>query len=483
MDSDEISLSSLSREPSISDDLREPASPLQKKETSMKNLIFASVCSYLGALSFGYMIGYSSPAIPQMVAKGGPLDVHSASWFGSIATFGALFGCPIAGWLVDRFGRKISLMCIAFPFIVGWFTIMLSDSVHFLCIGRLLTGVGSGMVTVISPMYIAEISTKEYRGMFGSGVQLAITLGILLVYALGLSFQWRTLAFVGLTIPVLSIFLVLRVPETPRYFLKSGRRQDALRALDWLRGPHHDIEDECRDIEESLDVDTSSTVSWSEFKKPELMKPLTVSMGLMALQQLSGINVVMFYTVSIFQSAGYKENGEMATVMIGMCQVVMTLVACWLMDKAGRRILLIAGSVGMAGTCFSMGLYYYISSTNADQASSISWLALISLIGYIMAFSIGWGPIPMLVMSEVFPARARGAASAIACLTSWGFAFLVTKEFQSLQDVLGQHGAFWFFGGCCLFSLWFVWKYVPETKGKSLEDIELYFLGRAMRGI
>lgn len=198
---------------------------------------------------------------------------------------------------------------------------------------------------------------------------------------------------------------------------------------------------------------------------------------IMFFQQFSGINAVMFYTVSIFQSAGYK-NSELATVVIGVVQVIATLVACFLMDKMGRKKLLIIAGSTMALTCTTFGYYYYRMSSGTH--ANISWLAITSLIIYIIGFSLGWGPIPMLVMSEIFPAPARGAASGIATFTNWFCAFLITKEFIAFQELFGQAGTFWIFGVCCLFGVMFVSKYLPETKGKSLEDIELYFLGRSM---
>jgi SP family facilitated glucose transporter-like MFS transporter 8 len=427
----------------------------------------------MAALSFGLVIGYTSPALPQMTAKDGPLDESSASWFGSLMTIGGMLGCPLAGFLVQRVGRKATLLINVLPYLVGWGLIMMCSDISFLCFGRMLTGLGCGMSTVCSPMFIAEISTKELRGMLGSGVQLAIVTGILLAYAVGMAVTWRSLALFAMCIPICAALMTLKVIDTPHYYLSRGQKHEALRALSWLRAPGADVDEECRDMEESQDADNEK-VSWRDFTKQELYLPLRVSVGLMIFQQLSGINVIMFYTVSIFQSAGYKESGNLATVVVGIVQFVITIVACMLMDRAGRRVLLFISGLGMAVTCFTMGYYY-------QQASeSLSWLALASLIVYIIAFSIGWGPIPMLIMSEIFPLKARGAASAIASVSNWLFAFIVTKEFYMLQTMLGQHGVFWLYSLCCVIGVTFVWKFVPETKGKSLEDIELYFLGRAI---
>lgn len=192
---------------------------------------------------------------------------------------------------------------------------------------------------------------------------------------------------------------------------------------------------------------------------------------------------VMKYMVCglcVLQAAGFKESGGAATVVIGVVQVIATVVACTMMDKLGRRKLLIIAGLGMALSCFTLGLYYNVSRANAASTGSLSWLALASLIGYIVAFSLGWGPVPMLFMSEVLPARARGTASGAATLVNWGLAFFVTKFFSSMQEAAGLDGSFWLFGIACLFAVLFVFRQVPETNGRSLEEIEQFFAGQSI---
>jgi len=177
----------------------------------------------------------------------------------------------------------------------------------------------------------------------------------------------------------------------------------------------------------------------------------------------------------MLQAAGFKESGGAAAVVIGIVQVLATIVACAVVDSLGRRRMLIIAGLGMALGCGSLGVFYNMSSADATTAESLGWLALVSLIGYIVAFSLGWGPVPMLFMSEVLPARARGTASGAATLVNWGLAFVVTKFFVSLQVIAGFDGSFWLFGIACLLAVWFVVRHVPETKGRSLEDIEQFF--------
>lgn len=438
-------------------------------------LFFSTTCALFGPLSFGYVIGYSSPAIPQLEKEQLLVGVQSG-WFGSLMTLGALIGGPLGGLCIEKFGRRAAMKIAAAPFLLGWILIFSGSNAMAFFAGRFFCGFGSGLVTVCVPVYVAEISTSSLRGTLGAGVQLSITIGILAAYASGLHLTWSNMALIGMVLAAVQFAALHFIPETPRWLLMNSTKLEAVLALHQIRHQHADCEDECRDIEEGLDV--KETFTWSEFSKPELSKPLIISVMIMIFQQFSGINAVMFYTVSIFKNAGL-ENSETATVLIGFVQVIGTLVACVLMDRTGRRkLLIIAGSV-MSLSCFMFSWYYY-KVNNGSSPASMGALAVTSLVMYIIGFSLGWGPIPMLIMSEIFPSRVRGAASAIAIFTNWSCAFIVTKEFLLIQDTVGPAITFSMFACSCFISVLYVWKKVPETKGKSLEDIELFFLGKSM---
>jgi len=265
--------------------------------------IFCALSGYMGALSFGYTIGYSSPALPQMTASGNVMyeNEDAASWFGSVMTLGAMVGCAAGGSLVERKGRRWTLLATAWPFFFGWLTIAVIADIWLLCFGRLLTGIGCGMVCVAAPLYVTETAHRELRGTLGAGIQLSITIGILMAYFLRLSLGWRDLAIVGAAAPVISFLLTLRVVESPRWLLSAGRKADAVSVLIWLRGTSSVGENEFYEMEKSF-AETSNSVSLSEIiSQPELSRPFVVALGVMALQQCTGINAVMFYTVSIFQ--------------------------------------------------------------------------------------------------------------------------------------------------------------------------------------
>ncbi|XP_005101931.1 solute carrier family 2, facilitated glucose transporter member 8 [Aplysia californica] len=446
-----------------------------KYEGSHQKLIFIAFCALLGAMNFGLAIGYSSPAIPSMI-KRGVIKKEDSSWFGSLLTIGALLGGPLGGWLIEKAGRKLSLTFLSIPFAAGFFIIASASETYQCNFGRFLTGIGSGMVTVCVPMYIAEISTPSMRGILGSSVQLLITIGIAAAYILGSFFEWRWLANLCIIPSVLGGLLTFFIPETPRWLLMKNRKADAFKALSSLRDPHTDVSEECKEIEEGSDPEES--VSFSEMlMKRELSHPIFLVVCIMIFQQLSGINAVMFYSISIFETA-VGDFAYAATEIIGIVQIFATIVAVYLMDSAGRKKLLHIGGLVMALTLFLFGLYYKLSSSGYLGQSLKTWLPVCCLTTYIIGFSLGWGPVPVLIMSEMIPTRCKGTAGSVAIIASWGSAFIVTSQFATFQQIMGNDGIFYFFSICCAIAVWFVGKYIPETKGKSLEDIEMYFAGK-----
>ena len=417
----------------------------------------------------GMVLGYSSPAIPNL-KQAGLLTREQATWFGSLITIGAIAGGVFAGLCVEKLGRKTTIMLSNAPYVIGWFLIIYAKGPVMLYVGRLFTGLAVGMTSLSAPLFIGEVSTKELRGMFGSGFQLSITIGNLTVYSLGLKLRYQWLALAALCFPVIITFLALFLPETPRWLISKGERMPALDALKWYRGANADVEGEYQEIESNLMSQSNERLSCADLRRPGIYKPLLVSIGLMFFQQASGINIVIFYSETIFDEAGFKYS-SLGAIIVGAVQVVATFVACILMDRAGRRVLLFISGVFLTVGSATLGAYYYLHN------ASLSWLALLSVVVFIIAFSLGWGPIPWLSMGEMFPAKSRELSSSIATAFNWTVAFIVTKEFDALEAGLNKFGTFWLFAGISLLGAIFV-IFVPETKGKTLEEIEKQFEGR-----
>lgn len=459
-----------------------------RSSTSSPYLYLVVAVALLAPLSAGYTIGYSSPALPDMdsIFNG---DKDAESWFGSLLNVGAIFGGPVAGILIGVLGRKATLMVCAVPFAVGWAFIAGSSSVWSLYLGRISTGFATGMVSLVCPVYIAEMASPSNRGLLGSSFQLCITVGILLVYALGVPLHFAWLAIVaGVFAAFLAVFM-FPMPDTPSYWLIKHQRHKALAVLEKVRGPHADVDLECREIEATLDS-SDNNVSFQEFGQRHLLQPLLISLALMFFQQFSGINTVMFYTVDIFKSTGSNIDANVATIIVGAVQVGATFVSVMLMDRLGRKVLLVMAGVLMAISSTTFGFYFLLTdSHNTTMTShleeeltstkdSLGWLSLTSMAVYIIGFSLGLGPIPWLIMSEIFPSKARGMASAIASAFNWTCSFIITKEFLQLEEIMTKQGVFWMYAVVCVVEVIFVILFVPETKGKSLEEIENHFKSR-----
>ncbi|XP_028269834.1 solute carrier family 2, facilitated glucose transporter member 8 [Parambassis ranga] len=446
-------------------------------------LYLATLASVLGPMSFGFVLGYSSPAIPELARIDDPrlrLDSVQASWFGSIVTVGAAAGGLLGGWMVEKVGRKLSLMFCALPFVFGFTVIIAAQSVWMLYLGRVLTGLASGVTSLVVPLYISEMAHERVRGTLGSCVQLMVVLGILGVYLAGLYLDWRWLAICSSIPPTLMMVCMCFMPETPRFLLSQGKRREAEEALRFLRGPDAPVEWECARIEDACD-EQGSSFQMSDLKDPGVYKPLIIGIMLMIFQQMTGINAIMFYAENIFEQAHFKES-DLASVIVGLIQVVFTAVAALIMDRAGRKVLLVISGVAMAISTTAFGVYFYLmskfhSAGGEEPHADLSGLALASMAVFITGFALGWGPIPWLVMSEIFPIKARGFASAVCVLSNWSMAFLVTKNFQDMMNLLTSAGTFWLFASMCTVNIIFTIAFIPETKGKTLEQIEATFRG------
>ena len=437
--------------------------------------ILATLIVCLGSLSMGFSLGFSSPTSTALQDNGLLRNKDEVSWFGSLVTIGAIAGGPVAGFFVEKLGRKTTVMMANLPFSVGWLMITSADSYILLFIGRISTGIAMGMISLAVPLYVAEITTKELRGTLGSGFQLGVTIGILAVYALGIPLSPQWLANACGCVPALMVLCMLFIPETPRWLFSKGVRTDGLASIRWLRGPEYDVEEESLEIEANIQMLRGQRTTLTEFVSTKsLMKPLFISLGLMFFQQASGVNCVIFYANEIFKSAGYTTNPHIPTVIVGAVLVATTIVACVLMDLAGRRPLLMFGSFLMTLSHCALGAFHYLNDEKHIK-TDLSWMPLASLIVFIVAFSLGWGPIPWLVMSEIFPVQVRGLASSIATLFNWTMAFIVTWQFANMQETFHQYGSFWFFGCWCAISFIYVAAFLPETKGKSLEEIQEHF--------
>lgn len=439
--------------------------------------LVAGLTMCLGSLSMGTVLGYPSPAMPDLNAHKNPfhIDDEQNSWIGSIITLGGLVGGLAGGPYMDIIGRKLAIMSALVPFMIGWIIVEASGSFACLLVGRLVTGLCSGLVLVVVPVYLGEVSPPSIRGLLGSCHQLAVTVGILFSYCFGAFLPWNWLAVACSAFPLIMMVAMSMMPETPRWLLSKSKEDDAMMSLQWLRGKGTDAHYELQEIKATLQS-SQNQASLMEFLEPQLWKPLLIAIGLMIFQQFSGTNVVMFYTVEIFQMANIDLDSNVQTIIVGAVGVVGTLVSVFIADLVGRRILLLISAIVMGLSMGGMGAFFYEQTADKYYAEhTLSWLPITCLVLYNFGFNIAFGPVPWVMMGELFPLRAKGIAGSICTAINWLCAFLLTKFWVNMTATMHVYGGYWMCCAFCVVAVPFVIFVVPETKGKTLEEIEEKF--------
>ncbi|KAF8785553.1 facilitated trehalose transporter Tret1-2 homolog [Argiope bruennichi] len=454
--------------------------------TSIKNIrkmFVAALIVLLFAINMGITATYSATATTDMEKPSSPIhpDGDQVTWIGSLMAIGALIGGTAGGYLTNSLGRKGTLVLNTAPFVIGWLCVAYAKTIGMIYAGRVITGFCSGIVSVATPMYLVEISTPEVRGLLGASFQLFVVIGVLIVSILGSQQSWQYLAISGASASLIAAFLMIPMPESPKWLMGQKRRGEAKNAIIFLQGKSHDAEDECVKMEDEIQSQPKGNVQLSEFKSPTLYKPFILSIALMFFQQFSGVNAILFYTANIFKSAGSSVNPITATIYVNIIQVIATLISSILMDKAGRKALLLFSGICMAVSFIVLGGFDLARTNNPAVADKYGWLPLVCLMSFIAAFSLGFGPTPWLMVAEMTPIRFRGIVSGIATALNWTFAFIVTKTFKMEEASMHGYGVYWMYASLHLASLVVTFLYLPETKGKSIEEIQEFFEGKKSR--
>lgn len=452
-----------------------PRDPHQREWTGA--LVLVLVIAFLAGALFGYDQGVISGALAglQRALSLTPFEVEVVtSW----VTLGALAGSLAAGEIADRMGRRRALVAAAFLFTLGAAIEALAPSVSVLVLGRLAVGFGVGVAAVAAPLYAAELAPADKRGRFISSYQLAITVGIFLSYLvdqlLAEDESWRAMLGASAIPAALLAMALMGAVESPRWLLRQGRRDEARASLTRTQ-PAADAAREIAALEKAIAHEPPAG-AWRDVFDRAWRRPLLIGVGLAIFQQVTGINAIIYYADRIFAAAGFASAHAQTvatTWAIGAVNVVATFIAIVFIDRVGRRPLLLWGFAGMfVALAVVATAFFALERKTTGASSALGMVTLGALVVFIVSFAFSLGPVTWTVINEIFPGRIRGRAVAFATAVNWGAAFVVSQFFLTLVGAVGEPVTFGLFAACCVAGALWVWRAVPETRGRSLEDIE-----------
>lgn len=434
-------------------------------------VILISVVAALGGLLFGFDTAVISGTINFIQPYFG-LSEAGLGWTVSSLLFGCIAGVFLAGKAGDHYGRKKVLMLAALLFFVSAVGSASAHSLVFFLVARILGGIAVGVASILSPMYIAELAPAKYRGTLVSLNQLAIVIGILVAFFSNYLLvntgenNWRWMLLVMAAPAVLLFFSLFLVPESPRWLVARNRNDDALKVLIKTSGKEFALAD-LKEIEETLKNQEES--KFSDLLAPKIKPLLFIGIILAVFQQITGINTIMYYAPKIFANVGQSNDlALLQTILIGGTNLVFTLVAMILIDRFGRKLLIVTGSAGMMMMLTGLSVLFFMNQTSGG-------LVLVFILGYIAFFAASLGPALWVVAAELFPNRLRSKGMSIAIVSLWIACTIVTIAFPIMLERLSGGLTFLIFALICLANLLYVLKYVPETKGKTLEELEKQF--------
>jgi sugar porter (SP) family MFS transporter len=457
----------------------------QNKQFNTFYLFTISMVSAMGGLLFGYdwvVIGGAKPFYERFFDITASANLQA--WAMSSALVGCILGAVVSGVISDKFGRKWPLLLSAFLFTVASLGTGYASSYLLFVVFRIIGGVGIGLASALSPMYIAEVAPSHLRGRFVSLNQMTLVIGILAAQIVNLliadkvpagvtdefiraswngQMGWRWMFFACAVPSVVFLLLAFTLPESPRWLMKVGKQDKAFPTLNKIGGEEY-AREEMANIQATLN-DVSEKMDFKALLNPKFRNVLLIGIVIAVFQQWCGINTVFNYAEEIFTAAGYGVSDTLFNIVItGTVNLVFTLVAMFTVDKWGRKKLMVFGASGLAITYLLLGSAFYF------QLKGVAVLSLVVVAIAIYAMSLA--PITWVILSEIFPNRVRGAAMALSTFALWIACFILTYTFPLLNKSFGAAGTFWLYAGICILGFFFVLRKLPETKGKSLEDIE-----------
>ncbi|XP_076064166.1 facilitated trehalose transporter Tret1-2 homolog isoform X2 [Oratosquilla oratoria] len=443
--------------------------------------IAAAICASLSSVSIGFITAYSSLTLSQLRADSSINydDERDSGWIASLPSISSIAGSLVGGIVMDQIGPRMTLVLTALPCLLSWSFIAFANSVVLVYVGRFVTGIFLGIFSPVPQVYATEIAEPRIRGLMGAFPEAAVALGSMLCYIFGSVMDWRWLAITSAIVPGVPLFIsMLILPESPQWLTKRGRLEKAEESLRFFRSKSHNVKAEVEMINANIQETEGAEISIMDqiklFRKVQNWKPVLIVFLVFMCGQFSGFAVVTAYTVDIFDIANTGIDSSKATIIVGLVRFIATLVSAVLLDRAGRKPLLIISAIGSCGGMLSIGVFFYLKDSPDYSVDSLGWLPLASLLMYVFFNELGYGPIPWLLSGELIPLAVRTLGNGVAVTAYSLFAFIIGLTFPLLTDLLSTYVTFWLYA---LFSLSGVvlGLLLPETRGKTLEEIEKFF--------
>ncbi|XP_063218942.1 facilitated trehalose transporter Tret1-2 homolog [Bacillus rossius redtenbacheri] len=463
-------------------------------KSNISREVVATVAAHSNSVSVGLCQGFSAVLIPQLMAKNSsiPITEDDASWMAALGVISNPLGALLAGILMEIFGRKATIKLTSLPYFVGWVLIACASGIPMMYAGRFITGLAVGMATA-SYVYVAEVSLPQHRGTLSAAGPIHVSLGVLAVYVLGFVAHWQLVAALCTICSVTSFLAICSVPESAPWLAGRGRVAEASRALRWFRESPAQADAELADLlrtvageknSNSSDVGQSGSalngaVSYLKpFFKPSAWKPFLILMVFFLFQEGSGIYVFLYYAVSVFQDAGSGLNEFVSSIVVGVLRLVMSVVGTVLIKNFGRKTLAVASGLGMTLAMIAGGFYEYQYSHLPTTERPLLWIPLVCVLVHVCVSMVGFLQLPWIMNGELFPLNIRGVMGGVVAALANLFIFASVKTYPSMTHSLGMDGTLWLFAASSLFGAVFCQIFLPETRGRTLREIEMAFHGR-----
>ncbi|XP_025421187.1 facilitated trehalose transporter Tret1-like isoform X2 [Sipha flava] len=454
--------------------------------------IMSAVVAHVNSISVGMCQGFSAVLLPQLLDSSSSILVNNveASWIASLGVVSNPLGALMSGVFMQTLGRRMTVQLTAVPFLIGWTVIGLSTDVTYLCLGRFVSGVAIGMSSACY-VYVAEVSLAKHRGVLSAFGPIFVSIGVLFVYSLGAIMPWQIVSILCVLTSFLSFLTVNLIPESPSWLASKGRVTDAGKALMWLRRKPSVADKELAEILNTLSVNgdggggggggegaertAAAGPRLRDFLAPAVWKPFLILVCFFVLQEASGVYVILYYAVNFFQVAGSTLDNNLASIMVALLRLIMSITGSICIQHLNRRTMAITSAVLMAVSMAACGTYQLMYSALDVDDRPFSWVPLVCILFNVSVSMLGMVPLPWMMIGEMFPLNVRGIMGGLVPSLGYFFIFITVKVSPGLMSALETDQIMWLFAAAAAVAACFCFAFLPETRGKSLHQVEQLF--------